>query len=64
MKLYEVPRGTKVRVIEAERPPLGGLPVSDNEVVEFFKIDGMYSFCRNVKGDIVHLPAWTEVEIV
>jgi len=30
----------------------------------FYHIDGMYSFCKDRDGNIVHPAAWTEVELV
>ena len=53
MKLYEVPRYTKVRVIGEQ-----------SFEVFFDHIDGMYSYCTDNEGNAVHLAAWTEVEIV
>ena len=50
MKLYDVPRNTRVLV--------------DGEVVNFHHIDGMYSYCTTDSGDVVHLAAWTDVEVV
>lgn len=55
MKLYEVPRNTKIRVLEEG---------FEHQVLTFKHIDGMYSFCFNDKGQVVHLAAWTDVEIV
>lgn len=52
MKLYEAPRNVKVRTID------GG-----NEYM-FKHIDGMYSLCYTDKGEVVHLAAWTEVEVL
>jgi hypothetical protein len=64
MKLYDVPRNTKVRIIQSEGPPPDGLSVADNEIIDFKHIDGMYSYCKNSQGEVVHLKAWTEVELV
>ena len=50
MKLYEVPRNTKIN------SPLG--------ILNFSHIDGMYSYCVNEKNEVVHLAAFTEVEII
>jgi hypothetical protein len=54
MPLYNVPAGSKIIV------------VGDPEMVvyKFFNIDGMYSYCTDKDGNVVHLAAWTEVEIV
>ena len=54
MKLYELSkRGIWVKPTEF-----------DSEPVLFDHIDGMYSFCTNKRGEVVHLAAWTEVELV
>jgi len=64
MKLYECPRNSLVRVIGGTSGPPASRPVQDNEVVKFYHTDGMYSYCKNEAGDIVHLPAWQEVELL
>mgnify|MGYP003460361217 FL=1 len=51
MKLYEVPRNTLVFVPEL------------NEYIWFGHIDGMYSYCKTMNDEVIHLAAWTEVEI-
>lgn len=51
MNLYEVPRNTKVRL-------------SNGQVFLFHHVDGMYSYCTDDDGNVVHLAAWTDVEIV
>jgi hypothetical protein len=50
MKLYDVPKNTKIRV--------GDVPLM------FHHIDGMYSLCTDEHGHPVHLAAWTDVECV
>lgn len=65
MKLYEVPRNSKIRLLEpdTQTPPYSpGIEFSD--IIEFHHIDGMYSYCKNSKGEVIHPAAWTEVEIV
>jgi hypothetical protein len=32
-----------------------------DEVVFFDHIDGMYSYCINMKNEVMHLQAWAEV---
>jgi hypothetical protein len=58
MKLYDVPRGARVKVIAT--PETGE---TYNEVLQFQHCDGMYSLCYDEKGKPLHLSAWTEVEI-
>lgn len=52
MKLYEAPRNTRLWV-----------PVLEREVV-FHKIDGMYSYCTDDQGHVIHLAADVEVSLV
>lgn len=33
----------------------------DNNVIFFHHIDGMYSYCRNMQDEVVHLESWAEV---
>ena len=51
MKLFEVPKNTRVRL-------------KDGTELMFHRIDGMYSYCTMDNGDVVHLAAWTDVEVV
>jgi hypothetical protein len=50
MKLYEVPRNTRIR--------------AGNTELDFKHIDGMYSLCYMDNGDIIHLHSSTEVEVI
>ena len=64
MKLYEVPRNTKVRILdEMPKSPPGAVEIKKWDVLDFHHIDGMYSCCYK-DGEICHLAAWTEVEII
>lgn len=61
MKLYEVPRNTKIRVRDMDE----SLPEEEQwETLHFDYIDGMYSLCHDMAGNACHLAAWTDVEIV
>jgi len=50
MKLYDVPRKTKIKF--------------EGEALYFYHTDGMYSYCQDKDGNVVHLVAWAEVEII
>ena len=54
MELYNVPRNTRIRIKGSE----------EDEVIMFHHIDGMYSYCTDMSGGVVHLAAWTDVEVV
>ena len=64
MELFTVPRGSYVRLLEDGRVPPAASELHEGETIFFDHIDGMYSFCRNAAGEIVHLVAWAEVEVV
>ncbi len=51
MKLYEVPRNTDIELL-------------DGTQLRFERLDGAYSVCRDESGEVIHLAAWTEVDIV
>ena len=50
MMLYEVPRDTRIILASGRE-------------LNFKHIDGMYSYCTDDDGNVVHLSAWTEVQI-
>ncbi len=54
MKLYELPRDTYFSIE-------GDLL---NKVYLFKHIDGMYSVCYDMSDELVHIAAWTDVNIV
>lgn len=68
MKLYNAPKRSWVRVIHdpdvnTKVPPAAPW-IEDGEVIFFDHIDGMYSLCRKRSGQLCHLVAWQEVEVV
>ena len=65
MKLYNVPKNTWVAPIGVNPiAPPDAKPVRLGGAVFFKHIDGMYSYCEDSNGDVVHLPAWQDVEII
>ncbi len=65
MKLYELSkRKIWVRTVSEETGPPDGIKPIKGDKYFFDHIDGMYSYCRDKQGNVVHLPAWTEVEIM
>jgi hypothetical protein len=63
-KLYDVPNNSKIRVIEDIKIPPAAPEIQENEELTFLHTDGMYSLCKNSKGEFCHLVAWAEVEII
>jgi hypothetical protein len=51
MKLYEVPKNTYIKIVGID------------EYYYFDHVDGMYSYCTDIDGNIIHLSASTEVTI-
>jgi hypothetical protein len=54
MKLYELPRNTYFSIQEDPR----------QHVYLFDHLDGMYSVCYDTNNELIHLAAWTDVNIV
>lgn len=64
MKLYNVPRNSWVTPVNDPTAPPYARTILVGEIVKFHNIDGMYSYCHDKQGNVVHLPAWQEVEVV
>jgi len=64
MKLYNVPRNSKIRVVGDIKVPPSAQNIEEQEVLNFSHVDGMYSYCTNSDDEVVHLAAWAEVEII
>ena len=64
MKLYEVPRNSRVKVKHTIAVPPLAPDITEEEVINFHHVDGMYSYCTKDDGTVCHLAAFTEVEIV
>jgi hypothetical protein len=62
MKLYEVPKNTDI-VVPAF--PDGASGTIGPWYLHFHHVDGMYSYCTDpaANNEVVHLAAWTEVEL-
>jgi len=63
-KLYECERGTKFQVHEQAQTPPDCLPAENNVVYRLRNIDGMYSYCTDIEGNVVHIAAFTDVEVL
>ena len=64
MELYQVPRNSRIRVVIKDKVPPGAPVIEEGEQLNFRSIDGMYSYCTRDNGEVVHLAAWTEVDVV
>jgi hypothetical protein len=64
MELYKVPRSSRIKVVRDIKVPPASPIVEEEEILNFSHVDGMYSYCTRDNGEVVHLAAWTEVEIV
>lgn len=64
MKLYEAPSHSKVRLLEDAKAPVGARSITCGEIIDFQHLDGMYSFCYDADGNIVHIAAYADVEVV
>lgn len=65
MKLFELQRGTKFYIKnEDARVPPAAFPIERDSLLTLHNIDGMYSFCTDENGTVLHPAAFTEVEVV
>lgn len=64
MKLYKAPRRTWLRVLGENKIPPAAPDIEIDDIIWFSHIDGMYSYCKNKNGDVVHLVSWAEVEVI
>jgi hypothetical protein len=64
MELHKVPNNSRIRVISDIKVPPGAPEIKAGDELNFRSIDGMYSYCTTDAGQVVHLVAWAEVEII
>ena len=64
MELQNVPRNSRIKVISDIKVPVGAPKITEGDELNFRSIDGMYSYCTRDNGEVVHLVAWAEVEII
>ena len=64
MELFKVARNSRIKVIVEDKVPPGAPQIEEGEELNFRSIDGMYSYCTRDSGEVVHLVAWTEVEVI
>lgn len=54
-KLYEIDQHRKIQIDEPDWE-------DKEEIYHFYHIDGMYSLCKDSKGNTIHFAAWTNVK--
>ena len=64
MKLYDVPRNSRIKIIGDVKVPPAAPSLNEGQELNFRSIDGMYSYCTTDSGEVVHLVAWAEVEVI
>ncbi len=64
MELHKAPCKTWVRVVADNMNPPASITTEIDDRIWFDHLDGMYSYCLTEQGDVVHLVAWTDVEII
>ena len=64
MKLYDVPRNSRIKIIGDAKVPPAAPSLKEGQELNFRSIDGMYSYCTTDSGEVVHLVAWAEVELI
>jgi predicted transcriptional regulator len=51
-------------VISDVKVPPAAPQIEEQEELNFRSIDGMYSYCTRDNGEVVHLVAWADVEVI
>ena len=65
MKLYDLKRGDKFRIIDEETNVPPAAPDPNNEATyTYTHIDGAYAPCQGSDNESYYFAAWTEVEKV
>ena len=63
MKLYQAPRFSYLKIIDND---IIVAPMScplNYDIIYFDNIDGMFSVCKDIEGNIIKLAAWTKVKV-
>jgi hypothetical protein len=61
--LYELNKGDKFKIADDElKVPMAHDSVDLLAEYWFGHIDGMYSYCKDPEGKVVHFAAWTKVK--
>lgn len=65
MKLYELSRGSKFRLVSKDpvTPPVSR-ELEYGDILTLHHVDGMYSSCHDQQGNIVYPAAFSDVEVV
>ena len=65
MKLYNVKPHSKIRIIDEDvKNPPASLKQNTGDILDFHRVDGMYSLCYDKDKNPVHIAVWTEVEVL
>ena len=64
MKLYEISKGRYFKLLYKPNTPPGGLQADEGLVLYLHNIDGMYSYCVDQRGQVYHIAAYSDVEIL
>jgi len=60
--LYELNKGDSFTInYDKVDESIGHIPANKSDVFLFDHIDGMYSYCKDMAGNVVHFAAWTKV---
>lgn len=61
-KLYDLERGAHFRVVHGLDVPPDAPEVEFGTIYKLHNIDGMYSYCTDKDGNVVHVAAYADVE--
>lgn len=63
-KLYDVPNNSIIKLHTDLDTPPGAPKLHKNEILKFYHIDGMYSYCKTMDNVVCHLAAYADVAVI
>lgn len=63
-KLYNIPKNSLIKLKEELQVPPGAPKLYKDEIIKFYHLDGMYSYCKTLQNELCHLAANADVEYV
>ena len=70
-KLFNIKRGQYIQIVgddedgaEVRVPPAHIAPPKPKDIIYFSHVDGMYSYCIDADGNLIHPAAWTVAIVI
>lgn len=63
-KLYNVPRYSIIKLEDEIRVPPEALHLKQGDILKFYHVDGLYSFCKTMDNKLCYLAAYADVSVI